>query len=418
MVFNKKKFVLLLIVFSLSLLIVACGQESEEVEGENENEESVAIEVIDAERKDIATYINTTARAEAKDSVYLMPQLQGEIKEVAVELGQVVEAGEKLLEIDSELNELDLEQAEAGLRAAEAELDGILAGTREEDLEQIRTNLDQVEIAYEQAERDFERQEELYEDDTISEQQFELAKLEYEGAKAEKRATELSLRAAEEGAREEEIRAVRANVEQARLGIEAARLQVEHSVLEAPFTGIVASVDANEGQLAGSEPVLELVNLDEINLTTYYSEEYINDIEVGDEALVEISAIGEEFEAEITNVGPSVDPQEGKYPAEIVVDNDDHLIKSGMYARIKTVNQQAKDSVVIPQVAILNDNDQEYIMIHQDGEAIRKDVETGITTGEEVEIISGINANVEVIIEGQERLETEDQVRVVNRGDQ
>lgn len=418
MLFDKKRVVLLLIVLTLSLLVVACGQDSEETETENETEEGIAIGVVDAERKDIATYINTTARAEAKDSLYLMPQLQGEIEEVAVELGQEVVAGDKLLELDTELNELDLRQAEAGLNAAEAELERVLAGAREEDLEQLRINLAQAELRLEQVENDFERQEDLYEQDSISEQQFELAKLEYEGAQAEKRATELSLRAAEDGAREEEIRAVRANVEQARLGIEAARLQLEYGILEAPFAGIIANVNVAKGELAGGEPAFELVNLDQISLTTYYSEEYINDIEPGVEVLVDIPAIGEEFAAEVTNVGPSIDQQQGKYPVEIIIDNQDHLIKSGMYARIKTVNQQAKDSVVIPQIAVLNDNQQDYIMIHQDGVAIRKDVETGVTTGEEVEIISGINANVEVIIEGQERLETEDKVRVVNRGDQ
>ncbi len=417
MFFTKNKILSLVAILILSLLVVGCGQNEEEVETENENE-TVAIEVQEAAIEDIATYINTTARAEAKDSVYLMPQLQGEIKEVAVELGQVVDEGEKLLEIDSELNELDLKQAEAGLKAAEAELDGILAGTREEDLEQIRTNLEQAEIGLEQAEKDFKRQEELYERDTISEQQFELAKLEYEGAKAEKRATELSLKAAEDGAREEEIRAVRANVEQARLGIEAARLQVEHSILEAPFAGIIASVDANVGQLAGSEPVFELINLDQVNFQTYYSEEYINDIEVGSEVVISIPAIEEEFVAEVTNVGPSIDQQQGKYPVEIIADNDQHLIKPGMHARINTVYHRSENTIVTTQEAVLEEEGQEYVMLYQDGEAIRKDVETGITTGEEVEIISGLAENDKVIIEGQERLETEDKVRIVNRGGQ
>ncbi len=72
--------------------------------------------------------------------------------------------------------------------------------------------------------------------------------------------------------------------------------------------------------------------------------------------------------------------------------------------------------VVIPQDAILRDRDERYVYIYNDGEALRREVKTGFSSGYEVVIEEGLEVGELIIIRGQENVDEGDKVEIVSWG--
>ncbi|MCK8815776.1 efflux RND transporter periplasmic adaptor subunit [Natroniella sulfidigena] len=412
---NKLKIVV--VVLLLSLVTVACsnGEEAEEATASNNMQQEVAVEVEEAQIGEVVNYINLGGRTEPSKEVQVTPQAQGEVVEVYVSTGQQVEEGERLLKIDEEPLRVELNQAQATLKAAQANLDRILAGEREEKIEQLKLQLEQAESGYQQVKREYQRQQELYEKNAISNQQFEQSELEYINASKEYQLAELNLEMAEIGARDEEIEAAKAEVEQAEAGLDGAKIQYDNRVVTAPIDGQVYNLNIEAGEMVANSPVVAIADLEEVKVSADLSERYINQVQVGQLSQIEIPSLEQEYEGELTEISP-VAGENRSYGIEINLTNQNDLLKGGMYSRIKLETERSEEAIVLPQQVVALDNDQDVVFVYQDGQAERREVETGLMDDQKVAIKSGVEVGEQVIIRGQENLNDGDSIQIMERG--
>ncbi|RYD03926.1 hypothetical protein N752_17745 [Desulforamulus aquiferis] len=106
--------------------------------------------------------------------------------------------------------------------------------------------------------------------------------------------------------------------------------------IKAPFSGIIAARNVNPGEMAGTQnTLLSLVNLSQVVIGTGVDEETINRLEANQSVKVKVSAIpGKEFPGKITNIAPAMEPQTKTYPVKIQIDNQEQLLKPGMFAEV------------------------------------------------------------------------------------
>ncbi len=403
-------------ILAVSASLVACSQEATETK--QEEIEKLPIEVIKATTSDMVSYSNIVGEAQAIQSVSITPQLQGEVTEIYVNIGDRLKAEDKLFSLDTATLEVQVQQAKAGLQSAEANLAKALKGTRKEQLAQLKAQLEQAKSAYEQAEKAYQRQKKLYEREIISKQQLESIQNQYIAAKSGYEAAAQNLKMAEEGATIEDIQAIKAQVSQARAAFKSAQLRLEKAEVTTPISGILASINIEAGEMAGMQPVAAVVNLDQVKVVAYISETNVNKIQAGEEVTVNFNALEKEFRGRIKSISPVMDARKKAFPVEVVVDNQDHLIKAGMYAEINFITNQIKDQIVIPQASVLEEAGEEYVYIFDGKKAVKRRVESGLSNGSRVVIVEGIDLGEEVVIKGQEKLRLNIIVEVVNRGDQ
>jgi RND family efflux transporter MFP subunit len=147
-------------------------------------------------------------------------------------------------------------------------------------------------------------------------------------------------------------------------------------------------------------------------------ESVVNDIVEGDQIKLEIpSATTGEIMSTISYVSPSADPMNKLYTVKSYIDNPESKIRPGMSAKATISLEKAINAIVIPSNSIINKGDQKFVFVVEEDVAIEKEVKTGIDTGEFVQILSGLEFDEKIIIEGQFYVSDGSKVKVVVRGE-
>lgn len=195
-------------------------------------------------------------------------------------------------------------------------------------------------------------------------------------------------------------------------------LQKETMVITSPIKGIVSSVAAVEGQLAGATPLVSVVNIDKVKLEVQVGEANIGKIEKGGEMTVSVPAIAKEYTGIIVAVPPQVDARTKAYQVSLEIENPDYLIKGGMYGEVQLVTDRKENVVSIPQQAILDLEQKKVVYIVENDTVRVQEVEVGLTLGDAAEITAGLKGGEMLVVEGQYSVKDGTAVAVQIRGEQ
>ncbi|MDD2244935.1 MAG: efflux RND transporter periplasmic adaptor subunit [Dysgonamonadaceae bacterium] len=241
------------------------------------------------------------------------------------------------------------------------------------------TNLSQQETQLATLKRDYERYLELYQVGGISKQQLDQAK------------TQL-------------------DVMQTAIGNIS-----ENTILRSPISGVVTARNYDAGDVAAGLPILTVQDINPVKVKINVSESYYNKVTKGQNAKVQMDAIGEDvFEGKVSLLYPTLDQVSHTFPVEITVNNPDNKIRPGMFARVE-MNFGVNDRPLLPDRAVLKQvgSNDRYVFVEKDGKAIYTLVNLGIRLDDKYEIISGLNAGDKVIVEGNNGLIDGNEVEIV-----
>lgn len=208
-------------------------------------------------------------------------------------------------------------------------------------------------------------------------------------------------------------------LEQSEIALENLSLQKENCTLNSPISGIIASVNVVEGQLAGATPLVSVVNIDQLELEVMVSESYISKLKMGKAVNVNIPSVSEEpFPGIITSIAPQVDARTKAFPVTLKINNKKNLLKDGMYGEIQLVTDRKENILVIPQFAVVDYEQKKVVYVVESDTAKMREVQLGFTLGEEAEVLGGLSEGEMLIVEGQYGVREGSAVVPVMRGEQ
>ena len=136
----------------------------------------------------------------------------------------------------------------------------------------------------------------------------------------------------------------------------------------------------------------------------------------GQPAQVSVDAIpGKTFEASILRVSPVVDPETGTFKVTLAVTDPDKRLKPGMFGRFQVIHERRENALLIPRMAVIEDETQISVFVVEEGIARRRSIQTGYSRGEHVEITEGLSGDEAVVTLGQTGLKDGSEVSVVTR---
>jgi membrane fusion protein, heavy metal efflux system len=169
----------------------------------------------------------------------------------------------------------------------------------------------------------------------------------------------------------------------------------------APIAGTVASRDVSIGQSlqdAGGK-LMTIVNDGRIFATANIYEKDLGFVKTGQKILLKVASLpNQSFEGRITQIGTSVQGETRVVPVQAEINNFNGLLKPGMFAELEVItNQTAASILAIPTSAIVDANGKKVVYI-QNGQAfIAADVSFGRTSGDMVEVKTGLFADDMVV---------------------
>ena len=192
--------------------------------------------------------------------------------------------------------------------------------------------------------------------------------------------------------------------------------QLRRARVTAPFSGVVAGLEVERGEVASpGAPLARVVTLDPITVSVAVSDRDIVSIRPGTQVQVTTSARGELFQGEITHVAPAADPRTRAFEVEARVANPDHLLLPGMIARVG-VSSEIAAGLVIPQEWIITRFDERGVFLARDGQAVWQPVELGEVVRDQVFVNRGLDDGARIIITGHRSLLDGDPILVAREG--
>lgn len=242
--------------------------------------------------------------------------------------------------------------------------------------------LEQVELKLKRDKKELERMKILYGQGSISDSDYE--------------ASELAYKISEKNYRELE----------------------QNTYVRTPISGVVTAKNFEQGDIySGGLPVLVVQQINPLKILVSVSERNYSIIRPGNEVEIKIDAIPDKiFKGTVKIIYPTVDPVTHTFISEILVNNDNGLIKPGMYANV-TFNMGTSDSVVIPDKAVigrLGSADSYVFILEKDSTVRMQTVLLGKHFDRYYEILSGIEEGDIVLTEGINNLKNKEKVQVVD----
>lgn len=207
-------------------------------------------------------------------------------------------------------------------------------------------------------------------------------------------------------------------LEQTENALQNLQLQKENCVLSSTISGVVASVNATVGQLAGSAPLVSIIDIDKLDLEIQVGETYISNLQTGTQLEVSVPAVADEiFYGVIKTIAPQLDARTKAYPVTLSIANGQKLLKDGMYGEVRLATERQEDVLVIPRYAVVDVEDKQVVYIVENDTAKMREVELGLTLGDEAEVVQGLNEGEMLVVEGQYALKDGSPVAPMARGE-
>lgn len=218
-------------------------------------------------------------------------KLPGRVRDIYVEEGQRVKAGDTLVHIVSTLVDAQYDQAEAMEQAAQAANAKVDAGTRSQIIQSAENVWKQAQAGTEIAKKTYDRMETLFRKGVVSAQKRDEAKAAYEVAKAGEAAARSAYELASSGAQNEDKQASSAMVKVAKAGVSKANALLEDQYLTAPCDGEITVIYPHESELVATGAPIMTLQKDDHWAVFNVRETLLKDISVGTKLKVRIPAL-------------------------------------------------------------------------------------------------------------------------------
>jgi len=410
---------------------------------------SQELETFTVQRGEIVATVSATGSVAPAREVSLTFKSGGKVTRVPVAEGQVVQEGDSLAQLETADLEQQLAQAQASLTISEARLAQIEAGPNAEELAAAQASLESAQANLERlregpseeeiiiAQADLERariavEQAQTEYDKIAwwagvgmtpqAAALQQASIEYESAKAAYNLaiagpTESEVKSAESQVAQaqaqleklhqsptpEELTIARAEVDRAKASLQQIQLQLEGTEIVAPFSGIVAHVGAQEGELvtAGS-PIIRLIDPSTFHLDLDIDEIDIAKILVGQEVTITLDPLPDrELQGEVEYIAPTATVVEGivTYRVKVKIDPADIPLKVGMTATATIVTERKEGVLLLPNQAIQIDREsgRTYVEKIVQGEPVSVEIEVGLRDELMSEVVRGLEEGDNVV---------------------
>ena len=401
---------------SVALLLAAgCSGLEPPAPAQAEGPKAIEVQTVSASYGTIDRQTEFVGRVEAAESVKVYATSQAKVLETYAVPGQHVEKGQLLFQLDTENLETmvetsrlqyeaavsganttiiqsknaydsaawegaqrSLNQANAALQAAQE------AGVTGEELAKLQTAQVAAQMAYEQARNAYiQNYDKLDEQVKSARKSLITARDTYKNTKGDE----------DEGI----TGTIQTQVDLAKISYDNAVKALNEAKVYAPVSGVISMKNVAASDMATPGAPAYVIDQDSAApmISFNLSEDGANALTVG--SPVTVSYNGQDYPAQITELSNAANPQTGLYAAKAQTEEPLGTSRSGGVVKVKASTAKAENALLLPLELLEYDENQPYVYLFRDGVAVRADVVTGISSAEEVVILSGITAGDQII---------------------
>lgn len=276
---------------------------------------------VNVTKGEVAETVTAQGKLEPKEYVDVGAQVSGQLKELYVDIGDVVKKGDKIAEIDPRVYESRVQASKAGLATLQAQL--------KEQQAQVLFNKEILK-----------RNERLIKLQAVSQEALEESQ------------TQVNMSAAK-------AKSIMAQIDQANSGLKEDETNLSYTKIFAPMDGTVVLLTTRKGQTVNanqSAPVIvQLANLDVMTVKAQVAEADVMRLKTGmNVSFTTLGNLERKWHGTLQQIYPSPEVINDVvlYNALVDVDNKDRQLMSGMSTQMFFELGNAQDVITIPVTAL------------------------------------------------------------------
>lgn len=192
----------------------------------------------------------------------------------------------------------------------------------------------------------------------------------------------------------------------------------KNTKLISPVSGIVTQKNFEEGDVAGGQPILVVMQMEPVKILINISEEFYPDVHKGTPVSILLDIYPDQvFEGRVMLVHPTIDAATRSFVAEVRINNPSLKLRPGMFARA-VVSFGEKDRVIIPDRSVIKQvgTNNKYVYVLRGDVVEYVQVQLGRRIGDIYEVMSGVQPGDKVVVAGHTALENGAKVKVEESG--
>ncbi|KFE71970.1 efflux RND transporter periplasmic adaptor subunit [Hyalangium minutum] len=319
-----------------------------------------------------SSVLQATGGVRAKQEATLSAQGSGALTRISVKVGERVKRGQVLAQLDTSNARIAADQARAAKAAADAARDGATA--------------------------EVERARALAEAGSLARASLDKAEVGYRQAQAQ------AAQAAAAFANTQEI--------------------LRDATITAPFDGVITSRSRNEGDyVSPGTAIFGLVNTQDLEVRVPVPEAFVDRVKVGSVVQGTINPSGAPFEARVTSLGATIDPQTRTVEvlADVLPAQDTRgvqlragaLVELDFSAAASSEGKPGQAGLFLPAQAVQSQGQHGFVWVVQDGKAQRRDVKVERVLPGFVRVVQGLNPEERVVADASLPLQNGTALQVV-----
>ncbi len=346
-----KYYVISFVLFAALILVLLNNRTQLEAKAKNDKISAYPVTVSTVENKEVSNNIELVGTIVGENDVQVISEAQGKVTGIFANVGDYKQAGSVIAQLDDELKESAYQTAQVNL---------------------------------EKSKKDFERYDALYKNKSVSDVQYEQAKLAYYNAQSQ---------------------------------YVAAKKDYENTKITAPISGIITARNVDMGTYVNKTmPVANIVDISRLKVKVGVAEKDVFSLKKGDKVTVTTDIYpGVQFTGTISTISDKGD-QAHNYPVEIsLVNSKDHPLKSGMFGKITFVSKTTEPRLIVSRDALIGSIKNPQVFIVENGIVHQKNITVGNAYDNNLEVITGLKNGDKVVVNGQNNLEENTEVYVINQ---
>ena len=405
------------------------------------------------ERGELLSTISSTGTLNAVVTVQVGTQVSGTIQQMLVDYNSPVKKGMLVARIDPATFEAKVNQAQADLENSRATVLNQRAGVAKAraDLVNSKANVVRQQVALRDAKVKLESRVRLFQDGGIAQEDRDSAQATYDAAVAQLEAADAGVSSSQAALEvtQAQLTAADAQVRQKQASLVLAQVDLSNTFIRAPVDGIVVSRNVDVGQTVAASlqaPTLFLIaqDLTKMQVDTNVDEADIGRVSLDQETTFTVDSYpGQSFRGRVVQIrqSPQVVQNVVTYDTVVAVANPDFKLMPGMTANVKILVARRENALLVPNAAFrvrmegaasgsgsgqpaaarplqpgmpppmmaagrgpegagrqVTPGGKQRVWVLQDGKPVERQVKTGLSDGQKMEVLEGLAEGDKVIV--------------------
>jgi membrane fusion protein (multidrug efflux system) len=193
-------------------------------------------------------------------------------------------------------------------------------------------------------------------------------------------------------------------------------IQLQKMKIKAPFSGVIVDLPyyTPGTKVTVNQKMAELMDFSKLYAEIYFPAKELNRIQIGQPLrITHYSLSNDTLWGAVSQVAPTLNPDTRSFEAAILVDNEKHLLRPGMFVKVETIVDRKDSVIVIPRDIILSKRRGKTVFVVDKGAAFERVIRGGLENADQLEVLEGLKEGERLVIKGFETLRNRSKVKIV-----